>query len=112
VCREEDLPAGASLIVEVGGRSIGIFNSAGDLYAVRNACPHQGAELCLGAVSGTMLPSTPQVFLYGDDGLILRCPWHGWEFDLRSGRSLFDPERWYVRTYPVSRREGWIMLDA
>ena len=31
----------------------------------------------------------------------MRCPWHAWEFDLRTGRSWFDPERTRVKAYPV-----------
>jgi 3-phenylpropionate/trans-cinnamate dioxygenase ferredoxin subunit len=39
--------------------------------------------------------------VYERGGEILRCPWHGWEFDLRDGRSVVDPERTRVRSYPV-----------
>jgi nitrite reductase/ring-hydroxylating ferredoxin subunit len=43
-------------------------------------------------VSGTSLPSKVYEYIYGREGCILRCPWHGWEFDLRTGEHLVDPE--------------------
>jgi 3-phenylpropionate/trans-cinnamate dioxygenase ferredoxin subunit len=59
--------------------------------AVRNVCPHQGAPVCRGAIEGTWVASAPGEFVWGRDGEILRCPWHGWEFDLQTGAALFDP---------------------
>jgi len=43
---------------------------------------------------------------------LLACPWHGWEFDLESGRSIFEPERIRVKTYPVTVDDGAIVIDA
>ncbi|NOU94832.1 Rieske 2Fe-2S domain-containing protein [Paenibacillus sp. LMG 31456] len=96
----EILP-GQKKIVSLEGLSIGVFNVHGTYYAVKNSCPHQQAPLCVGKVSGTTLPSKPGEFLYGREGEILRCPWHGWEFDLTNGHSLFDPNRCWVKTYEV-----------
>ena len=113
VCALEDLPPGARRIVDADGRSIGVFNVDGELFAVRNACPHQGAQLCLGTVSGTMLPSDPYEYRYGRESRVLRCPWHGWEFDLETGEKLFDvTERARVRTYPVSVEDGRVVINA
>ena len=36
----------------------------------------------------------------------LQCPWHGWEYDLRTGQSWFDPARVLVRKYDVSVEPG------
>lgn len=110
VCREEELPPGSVREVTLGGRSIGVLNVDGELYAIRNVCPHQRAPLCRGTVAGTMLASRPQEWVYGMDRQVLRCPWHGWEFDLASGRSLFDPERVRVKTYDVEVVDGEVML--
>ena len=106
VARSDELPAGGRKIVRVGGREIGVFNSGGTLYAVRNVCPHQGAPLCVGPVTGTTLPSAPGEYVYGLEGRVLRCPWHGWEFDLATGRGLYDATgKDRVATYEV-RIEG------
>jgi 3-phenylpropionate/trans-cinnamate dioxygenase ferredoxin subunit len=96
------VPPGERRIVDVDGRSIGVFNVHGQFYALRNSCPHQAAPLCLGAIKGMTLPSKPGEYLWARDGEILRCPWHGWEFDLITGRSIFNPHKMRVRTYEVT----------
>jgi nitrite reductase (NADH) small subunit len=101
ICRVPDLKPGDRKIVELEGRSIGVFNVTGRFYALRNRCPHQGAELCAGKVQGVMLPSPPGEYRHGRDGEILRCPWHGWEFDITTGKSVFDPFKCLVKTYDV-----------
>lgn len=100
-----ELPPGARKIVEIGGRSIGVFNVGGRFYALRNTCPHQGAPLCRGRLGGTMAPGAPGEYTPERDGLILACPWHGWEFDITTGRSVFNPHRTRVRAYEVTVRE-------
>lgn len=100
--RTSELPPGARTIVEAEGRSIGVFNVKGTYYALRNRCPHQAAPLCLGAIKGMTLPSKPNEYLWAREGEILRCPWHGWEFDLTTGRSIFNPHRVRVRQYEVT----------
>lgn len=101
VATTSELTAGQRKIVSLEGISIGVFNVGGQYYAVKNSCPHQQAPLCVGRVTGTTLPSKPGEFLYGREGEIIRCPWHGWEFDLTNGHSLFDPNRCWVKTYEV-----------
>ena len=100
-----EIPAGQRKIVTIAGRSIGIFNVNGAFYAVRNSCPHQGGELCLGAIVGLATAEKPGEIQYTREGEILRCPWHGWEFDLATGRSVFDPNRTRVKSYPVEVEE-------
>jgi 3-phenylpropionate/trans-cinnamate dioxygenase ferredoxin subunit len=99
-------------VVVVGGRSIVVFNVEGNLYAVRNTCPHHGAELACGTIGGTMLASKPHEYVFGLRNRVLRCPWHGWEFDLATGRSLFAPEQTRVKTYPVFVDGGGVVVDA
>ena len=106
VARVGELTPGGRKIVEVEGRSIGVFNVDGDYYALRNMCPHQGAPLCLGDVTGTAAPSRPGEYIWERDGEILRCPWHGWEFDIKTGRSIFNPHKMRVRSYEVTVANG------
>jgi nitrite reductase/ring-hydroxylating ferredoxin subunit len=91
VARVGEIPPGGRKLLSVGRLAIGIFNVAGELRAYRNACPHAGAPVCEGRLSGTSLPSKVYEYAYGLEGCILRCPWHGWEFDLRTGEHLVDP---------------------
>jgi len=108
----EEIPPGGRKIVEVAGRSIGVFNLGGEFFALRNRCPHQGGPLCAGSLGGLIVSSTPGEYQYSRAGEILRCPWHGWEFDIRSGQSWFDPARVRVRRYDVTvEREQPVAAD-
>lgn len=101
VCRVEELRPGGRKIIEVDGKSIGVFNVDGQFYALRNVCPHQFAPLCEGRITGTRLPSDVGEYKWGMDGQIIRCPWHGWEFDITTGKSIFNPHRVCVKSYEV-----------
>lgn len=90
VCDADDLAPGERRIVEAGGFSIGVFNLGGSFYALINVCPHQGAPLCLGNLDGTYRPSPVHRFDPALEGRVLRCPWHGWEFDIVTGKGLYD----------------------
>jgi len=109
VARAGDIAPGECRIVEVKRHSIGIFNVNGEFVAVLNICPHELAPVCRGRVSGTTLPSPPGEYRWGRDGEILSCPWHGWEFDLLTGKALADP-RVRVRRYPTEIREDTIFV--
>jgi 3-phenylpropionate/trans-cinnamate dioxygenase ferredoxin subunit len=112
VCEVAELPPGARKLITAAGRSIGVFNVDGELYALRNVCPHRSAPICLGTLAGTMLPSEPGEFEYGLDGLILRCPWHAWEFDIRTGESYLDPVNYRVKTYPTEIENGVVFVHV
>ena len=88
--------------MEVAGLSIGVFNVHGQFYALKNTCPHQAGPLCLGSLKGTTLPSQPGEYLWGREGEILRCPWHGWEFDVTTGQSIWNPHRCRTKSYEVT----------
>jgi len=109
VARVEEVPPGGRKIVRVEGREVGLFNLDGHFYALKNSCPHQGARVCLGRVVGTTLPSRVYEFRYGNEGRILRCPWHSWEYDVTTGHSVFDPNVRVV-TYPVDVVEGAVRV--
>lgn len=100
VCAVSELKAGDRLIVSIKGISIGVFNVGGRFYAMRNGCPHKGGALCEGPVCGTTLPTDNGRYIYGRQGEIVRCAWHGWEFDIATGQALADPAV-KARTYPV-----------
>lgn len=102
VGRASELPPGERKIVEAEGRSIGVFNVHGQFYALRNRCPHQAAPLCLGSVKGMTMPSRPGEYVWARDGEILRCPWHGWEFEITTGQSIFNPHKMRVKSYQVT----------
>jgi nitrite reductase/ring-hydroxylating ferredoxin subunit len=72
----EDLPLGGAREVEFEGRVYALFNIDGQISAIDGICPHQGGPLADGCVEGTMVT----------------CPWHGWQFDVRSGRTPLGPK--------------------
>src|SRR5690606_8501197 len=107
VAAAEDIPDGEKKIVQINNLSIGIFNVKGTFHASLNYCPHNGAELCKGRLLGTNLESDVYEFKYGKDQEIIRCPWHGWEFDILTGKSLFD-EKVRAKKYEVQITDGKI----
>ena len=110
-CRTSDVPPDAAKIVDVKSRSIGIFNVNGSFHALLNVCPHRGAELCRGPVSGTTCPTDGHEFVYGRENEIVRCAWHGWEFDIKTGEFLVNPKI-RARTYPVSVEDGSVYVHV
>jgi nitrite reductase (NADH) small subunit len=106
----EELDEKGNMIVEVDGRSIGIYSIKGKYYAIHNRCPHQAAQLCKGPVCGTTLESKVYQYVYGHEQEIVRCPWHGWEFSLKTGKSVFS-ENVRTRVYPVEVKEGQIYVS-
>ena len=105
VCDAAELEPGRRVVRRVDGLSVGVFNVGGRYYALHNRCPHRGGALCEGPVSGTAATTDDFVFAYEREDEILRCAWHGWEFEIATGRSLVDP-RVRARTYPVEVENG------
>jgi nitrite reductase/ring-hydroxylating ferredoxin subunit len=109
VAAVSEIAPGGRKIVEVEGRSIGIFNVHGAFVAVLNVCPHELGPVCRGRLGGTTLPSPPGEFRWGREGEILACPWHGWEFDLLTGKALADRRR-HLRRYPVTVEDDTVFI--
>ncbi len=107
-----DFPAARPRRVVVDGRALVIVRRADSFFALRDTCAHQGARLSAGRVTGTTLPcAVGAPVQYGRQGEILRCPWHGWEYDLTSGVSIADPDRARVRSYPVRLQGDRVIVD-
>lgn len=102
VAAVSDLGPGDRLIVNLEGRSIGVFNVNGEYCAVRNQCPHQGGPVCEGIIVKTLKacvePDGEVREFYDPRQLALCCPNHGIEFDVRTGACLANP-RWRLRVY-------------
>lgn len=107
-----ELPPGSRKLVKTAGRPIVVFNVAGELFAVSNRCPHAGGELQHGRLTGLTTSSGAGDYQYARKGEILRCPWHGWEFDLRTGKSFCDPSTVKVRNYQVTVEPGAKLVEG
>jgi 3-phenylpropionate/trans-cinnamate dioxygenase ferredoxin subunit len=106
VAATSEIPPGGRKLVTVKGRPIAIFNLGGEYFGLFNRCPHQGGSLCDGKLTGLLESPAPGTYVYSRKGEILRCPWHGWEFDIRTGQSYCDPDRIRTRAYPVQTAPG------
>lgn len=93
VCPVKELPPGERRVVEVrdGAMSVGVFNLDGEFYALANVCPHQLAPLCEGEITGEVVADEPGEFERIREGEVIRCPWHGWKFNIADGTSVFNP---------------------
>ena len=88
VANLSELEPGSAKAVEVAGRLIALFNVGGTIYALDNTCLHQGGPLGEGLL----------------DGEVVTCPWHMWEYSVRTGEKVGFPEM-KVESFPV-RVEG------
>jgi len=107
-----DFAEGTMRVVEVNGREVGVALWGGRPYAVRNVCPHMGGAVCRGSLRGKLVKGTAgagSVALDGETPLVV-CAWHRWEFDLRTGRAIFD-DRWHLRTYPAEVEAGRVLVE-
>jgi nitrite reductase (NADH) small subunit len=106
-------PEGKFVLVKVQDTEIGIIRLPNDQWrAVRNTCPHKGAPICRGIVGGTWPPSAPGELAYDRDGEVLICPWHGFEYDLDTGRELFQEVPTKLRMYSVSIRDQQVYVTV
>ena len=109
VLAADALEPGERAKVEAFGTDVALFNVGGRLFAIANACPHHGGPLCHGRVTGARFAEAPYEHRWEREARVLVCPWHGWEFDLESGETLFDPSV-KVRTFDARVEDGEIVL--
>ena len=98
VCTAAELPEGETRLVEIDGIKIGVFNCAGELFAIEDRCSHDDGPLA----EGEFDPSTCTV----------ECPRHGSRFDLRTGRPKTLPAFAPVETFQVRLEDGEIKLEV
>ncbi|HWJ73922.1 Rieske (2Fe-2S) protein [Mesorhizobium sp. BR1-1-16] len=102
----EDMPPGSRRVIEVNGRAVAVFNVEGEFYALLNRCPHQGADLCNGLLTVAVTSTEPGIYDFDPSRNVIRCPWHAWEFDVRTGKSWCEPNRVKVRSFKTEVRSG------
>ncbi len=112
VAAVSEIPPGGRKLVSAEGRAIVVFNLGGEFFALSNRCPHRGGSLCHGRITGLVESDEPGEYRYSRRGEIIRCPWHSWEFDIRTGKSWCDPERVRARNYAVSVQPGAKLVEG
>lgn len=115
VANADDLAEGDRLVAELEGIEVGIFNLDGEYHAYLNWCPHQGGPCCEGTVSGKYTADFDAQTLettneWIRDGEFLYCPWHAWEFDLKTGECSTN-EAYSLPSYPVREENGNLVVS-
>ncbi|MHC4547732.1 MAG: Rieske (2Fe-2S) protein [Planctomycetota bacterium] len=93
LCRADEVAPGSGRLVELEGKAIALFNVDGAHHALEDTCLHGGGPLHEGALAGT----------------VVTCPWHGWEFDVTSGRCNLNPKA-SLACYAVRVRDGMVEI--
>jgi nitrite reductase/ring-hydroxylating ferredoxin subunit len=107
VARVGEFADGDRKIVDVNGKSVGVFRIGDAFFAVRNRCPHQFGPLCIGAIAARPLSDEPGDLRMEESGTpLLACPWHGWEYDLATGQSFMGPGHVDARRYDTLVQSG------
>lgn len=112
VAAAKDLPPGSRKLVTVKGRPIAIFNIKGEFFGLLNTCPHQGGNLSAGRLTSLVESPEPGKYRHSREGEILRCPWHGWEYDVRTGKSWCEPSKIGVRKFSVDVKSGTQLVEG
>ena len=105
----DELPDGAARSVEALGSTIALFNVGGRVYALDNRCAHHGGPLCHGRVTGTLTSLRPYEYRFDAERPVVTCPWHGWQYDVRTGENEFD-RAIRLETYPVRVEDGEVKV--
>jgi nitrite reductase/ring-hydroxylating ferredoxin subunit len=95
VAETKEVAPGTGKVVEAEGRSLALFNVAGTFHAIDNSCTHEGGPLGEGAVAGE----------------VVTCPWHGAQFNVKTGEVLAPPARTGVRSFPVQVQGDDVLVE-
>jgi nitrite reductase/ring-hydroxylating ferredoxin subunit len=109
-----DIPEGGGVLVVADGTEVGVFRVRGAVHAYENRCLHQGGPVCTGEIVGryeqVLAPDgTVSGERFVDEEPRIACPWHGWEYDLETGRCTAD-RRYRLRRVPVTVRDGDVFV--
>jgi nitrite reductase/ring-hydroxylating ferredoxin subunit len=110
------LADGERRILMHGGVEIGVFKWDGRFYAYENLCVHQGGPACEGLIMHQVedVLADDRTFVrqkFSDTDVHFVCPWHGYEYDIKTGECIGD-RRLKLRTYPVVERNGEVFVVA
>jgi nitrite reductase (NADH) small subunit/3-phenylpropionate/trans-cinnamate dioxygenase ferredoxin subunit len=93
VAEASEVPPGTSKVVVVAGHVVALFNVGGTFHALSNTCLHRGGPVGEGEL----------------DGEVVTCPWHGWQYDVRSGENVLNPLA-RLQRYAVKVVDGHVLV--
>ncbi|MFC6766960.1 Rieske (2Fe-2S) protein [Natrinema soli] len=110
-----DFDDGEARIITVGRAEVGVIKANDEFYALRNQCPHDGGPVCKGQVEPRLVgewagPGKRVEQEYSDE-CIISCPWHGWSFDVETGKHIGD-DSYIVPTYDVVVEDGIVYVNT
>jgi nitrite reductase (NADH) small subunit len=109
----QDFNNGVIRVVSVKQREVGVLLWEGTWYAMRNICPHLGGPICAGLVNGFLTAEgTPWEggdLIADHSRPVVTCPWHRWEYDLRTGDGLGGTGR--IRMHTVHIENGGVFIE-
>jgi nitrite reductase/ring-hydroxylating ferredoxin subunit len=88
-----EIPSDRFLIREIKQQAVGAVWLEGQLLTLLNYCPHAGAPICRGIIANTLVCDDAGHLFFDKDYSVLRCPWHGWEFNLKTGHSVLPANK-------------------
>lgn len=115
VAEKNEIQPGERMIVDIEETSVGIFNIDGELYTLENKCAHQGGPVCTGKQQGAIEaefvePGERVEEKFSEDVPAIACPWHGFEYDVRTGEHVGD-DSYNLRTFDVVVEDGEVYID-
>ena len=110
VATTEEIPDGGYKLIPRGKKEIGLFRRGDSYYAILNYCPHAGAPICEGKVEGVLVASADGTYELQSERLVLRCPWHHWEFEIKTGAPVCNIKQ-RLKTYKVMVDGNQILID-
>lgn len=93
VCKKDEIQEGQAKIIDFNGEQVALFNVNDNIYAIHNTCLHMGGPLGEGSLSEN----------------IVTCPWHGWQYDVKTGANKFNPSI-KVKNYKVKVSGNKVMI--
>jgi nitrite reductase/ring-hydroxylating ferredoxin subunit len=112
VCTSDDLGAGQMATAQLGPMPIVVIRAPdGSLHALLDKCLHQGGRLSRGVLTSDSSSSRDVGdYPFERHGEVVRCPWHGFEYDIRTGCLLAERSR-CVRTFTVIEEDGKVFVS-
>lgn len=116
VCKKSELPPGGRKVVVAAGREIGVFRQGEDFFAWDNACPHAGGPVCQGKIIKRVeeviaADKTAHGFRFSEQETNVVCPWHGYEFNIRTGCHQGDTSvKLHARTVRLEGEDVYLVL--
>lgn len=112
VCTLDEVAPGQLRGVEVDGIALVVARTpTGDLHVLRDRCAHEGARLSRGRLLQRVGGDAVGAYVLSQDEYVVRCPWHGYEFDVETGHCIADARRARVRAYAVTVEDGIIFIE-